>query len=56
MVAISLHATPEELKKIVQKDKYTRMPVYEKNLDKKIVLIVTWHYDTGPFDRMQRRS
>ncbi len=33
MVAISLHATPEELKKIVQKDKYTRMPVYEKNLD-----------------------
>ena len=33
MVAISIHATPEELKKIVQKDKYTRMPVYEKNLD-----------------------
>ena len=33
MVAISVHATPEELKKIVQKDKYTRMPVYEKNLD-----------------------
>ena len=33
MVAISVHATPEEVKKIVQKDKYTRMPVYEKNLD-----------------------
>lgn len=33
MVAISIHATPEELKKVVQKDKYTRMPVYEKNLD-----------------------
>ena len=33
MVAISVHATPEELKKVVQKDKYTRMPVYEKNLD-----------------------
>ncbi len=33
MVAISVHATPEELKKIVLKDKYTRMPVYEKTMD-----------------------
>ena len=33
MVAISVHTTPEELKKIVLKDKYTRMPVYEKTLD-----------------------
>jgi len=33
MVAISIHATPEELKKIVLKDKYTRMPVYEKTMD-----------------------
>ncbi|MBQ4471630.1 MAG: HlyC/CorC family transporter [Alphaproteobacteria bacterium] len=33
MVAISVNATPEELKQIVLKDKYTRMPVYEKNLD-----------------------
>ena len=33
MVAISVHATEEELKRIVLKDKYTRMPVYEKNLD-----------------------
>ena len=33
MVAISVGATPEEVKKIVLKDKYTRMPVYEKTLD-----------------------
>ena len=33
MVAISVQATPDELKQIVLKDKYTRMPVYEKTLD-----------------------
>ncbi|MBQ3695387.1 MAG: HlyC/CorC family transporter [Alphaproteobacteria bacterium] len=33
MVAIPVNATQEELKKVVLKDKYTRMPVYEKNLD-----------------------
>lgn len=33
MVAIPVTATQEELKKAVLKDKYTRMPVYEKNLD-----------------------
>ena len=33
MVAISVGATSEELKKIILKDKYTRMPVYEKNID-----------------------
>ena len=33
MIAIPVNASPEELKKTVLKDKYTRMPVYEKNLD-----------------------
>lgn len=33
MVAIPVNATTEELKKIVLRDKYTRMPVYEKTLD-----------------------
>lgn len=33
MVAISVQATPAELKKVVLQDKYTRMPVYEKTLD-----------------------
>ena len=33
MVAISVHASAEELKKVVLKDKYTRLPVYEKTLD-----------------------
>ena len=33
MVALSVNASPEELKKIVLKDKYTRLPVYEKTLD-----------------------
>jgi len=33
MVAISINATAKELKDTVLKDKYTRMPVYEKNLD-----------------------
>ena len=33
MVAIPINATTEELKRTVLKDKYTRMPVYEKNLD-----------------------
>jgi len=33
IVAISNTATPKELKEVVLKDKYTRMPVYEKTLD-----------------------
>lgn len=33
IVAISNAATPKELKNVVLKDKYTRMPVYEKTLD-----------------------
>lgn len=41
MVAISAQATPSELKKIVLKDKYTRMPVYEKTLDNIIGVLHT---------------
>ena len=41
IVAISLHATEEELKKIVLKDKYTRMPVYEKTLDNIVGILHT---------------
>jgi len=41
IVAISVHATVSELKKIVLKDKYTRMPVYEKTLDNIIGVLHT---------------
>ena len=33
IVAISVHASQTDLKKIILKDKYTRLPVYDKNLD-----------------------
>ena len=33
IVAISVHAKPTDLKKIILKDKYTRLPVFDKNLD-----------------------
>ena len=33
ITAISLTAQPEDLKKIILRDKFTRIPVYEKNLD-----------------------
>ncbi len=33
VVAISVHATADELKRVILKDKYTRLPVYEKTLD-----------------------
>ena len=31
--AIALNAKPEEIKKIILRDKYTRLPVYDKTLD-----------------------
>lgn len=33
ITAISLTAQPDDLKKIILRDKFTRIPVYEKNLD-----------------------
>ena len=33
IVAISVHAKQADLKKIILKDKYTRLPVFDKNLD-----------------------
>ena len=33
IVAISVHANQTDLKKIILKDKYTRLPVFDKNLD-----------------------
>lgn len=41
VVAISVNATEDELKKIVLKDKYTRMPVYEKTLDNIVGILHT---------------
>lgn len=41
MVAISLHATQDELKKTILKDKYTRMPVYDKSLDRIVGVLHT---------------